>query len=129
MSTTGAHTHKFFAKRVAQREFTLYLSSIKACELGRLCEGLRAPESRELPLESDAAGVANDASGFVDALTASPAFADEVSRIEASSYSQDNPYQRLIDESRVRSIAAYLREESALMPNGVVLAVDENAEC
>jgi DGQHR domain-containing protein len=50
-----------------------------------------------------------------------------VSKIEADSYGDDNPYQRFIDDARVKSIAAYLQEDFALVPNGVVLVIAEDA--
>jgi DGQHR domain-containing protein len=128
MNNGKPQSHTFFSVRVIQRDFTLYLSSLKASDLHRLCEGLRPPESRELPLGNDVGQVTKDAAEFVAAVSASH-FAAEVSEIEADPYGEDNPYQRLIDEARVRSIAAYLREEFALMPNGVVLAVSEKTTC
>ena len=123
-------SHEFFSVPVKQRDFTLYLSSLKASDLHRLCEGLRSPESRERPLsgDSDAEQATKDASGFVRAVSSSR-FSREVSEIESTSYEDDNPYQRIIDEVRVRSIAAYLKQEFALMPNGVILAVGEQSTC
>lgn len=119
---------EFFSVPVKQRDFTLYLVSLKASDLPLLCEGLRSPESREPPLisVSDAEQATKDTSEFVKAVSSSR-FSREVSEIESTSYEDDNPYQRIIDETRVRSIAAYLKEEFALMPNGVILAVDEQS--
>lgn len=119
----------FFCKLVVQRDISFYLTSIKASDLERLCAGLRPPESRDVPIDSDASDSSVDAVRLVSSMTASPEFASEVSRIESESYTADNPYQRLIDEARVRNIAAYLKEESSLMPNGVVLALNEYASC
>ena len=81
MSNGNVQSFTFFSKRVVQRGFTLYLSSVKAGELERLCEGLRAPESLERPLDSEAVELTNDATDFVAAVMASSEFAAEVSRI------------------------------------------------
>lgn len=120
--------HAFYAVKVQQRDFVLYLSAVKGSDLSYLCEGLSSPESRERPVDGDASQMAVDAKEFVDAVSASE-FASEVERIEGESYGDDNPYQRLIDEARVKTIAAYLQEDFALVPNGVVLAVDEKVAC
>jgi DGQHR domain-containing protein len=128
MSNPPNRSHVFYAVKVKQRDFVIYLSQIKGADLFRLCEPLRSPDSREKPIGNEKEQVVNDAKGFVEAISTSE-FASEVSRIETESYGDDNPYQRFIDESRVTSIANYLKEEFALVPNSVVLAVGESVAC
>ena len=117
--------HTFYAVKCQQRDAVLFLTTIKGSDLENLCAGLRSPDFREQPISTDSNEVESSAKQFVDAVSSS-AFAAEVSSIEASSYSDENPYQRIIDEARVKSIAAYLQEDFALVPNGVVLAVGED---
>jgi DGQHR domain-containing protein len=127
MSDSKTNRHVFYAVKAQQRDFALYLTTVKGKALKGLCEGLRPPESREQPIGKDSAQIISGAKEFVEAVSTSE-FATEVSKIEADSYGDDNPYQRFIDEARVKSIAAYLQEDFALVPNGVVLVVAEDVE-
>lgn len=127
MSDSKKNRHVFYAVKARQRDFVLYLTTLKGEALKGLCEGLRSPESREQPIGKDSAQIISGAKEFVEAVSASE-FATEVSKIEADSYGDDNPYQRFIDDARVKSIAAYLQEDFALVPNGVVLVIVEDVE-
>ncbi len=110
-----------------QRDFTLYVAVIKAVDLVRLCAGLRYTKNQE----AESAFQQNDEPGDVKKLVSAlsdPAFAREVIAAQKDAYDEDLPYQRIYDEARARSIASYLREEDAMLPNGIILATGEDVE-
>lgn len=110
-----------------QREFTLYVAVIKAADLVRLCAGLRYSKAQEAESAFQQHDKPEDVKKLVSALS-DPAFAKEVIAAQKDAYDEDLPYQRIYDEARVRSIASYLREEDAMLPNGIILATGEDVE-
>jgi len=89
-----------------------------------LCGGLATSPSRST--SPDTIGVSNteDVKTLVAALELS-AFADEVAKVQGTTYQPEDPYQRLMDRSRAKAIAGYLQTEDALLPNGIILAANE----
>jgi DGQHR domain-containing protein len=106
----------FRALEVSQRDFTFYLAVIPAVDMLPLYAALRSEDVRPRPDFDDETGAE-----FVEAMEMSK-FAREVRRIQLDTYGEDEPFQRLIDERRIKDIGRYLLEESALLPNPVILA-------
>jgi len=115
---------------VTQRDITFYIASIKASDLFEICAGLRQDDFRDRLIEDGTSGDTADqaAKRFVDSISTS-SIAAEVKRIESDPYREDEPFQRLVDETRVRKIAAYLTEDFSLIPNSIILALRDSATC
>jgi DGQHR domain-containing protein len=125
------------AIRASQRGFMIYLTSLNASELLPLCRGLRENESSKMLLKLEESQEAQQEDGFIDAIQLSDFakaqllrsnFEEEVETIEHDSYNEDKPFQRLINDTRVNKIAAYLREDDSLLPNSVILATRDEVE-
>jgi DGQHR domain-containing protein len=115
--------------RVVQGDITFYLASLPAADLFQICAGLRQDTFRQrLIEESDGESADEEARHFVDSVSTS-VVASDVKRIESEPYEETEPFQRLIDETRVRKIATYLDEDFALIPNSIILAVRNSATC
>lgn len=110
-----------------QKEFTLYVAVIRATDLIQLCAGLRYTKIQESESAFQRHDDPEDVKKLVSALS-DPAFAKEVIAAQEDAYDEDLPYQRIYDEARARSIASYLQEEDAMLPNGIILATAEDAE-
>jgi len=129
-----AHKTEFYGIAVVQRDFCFYLAALPASEILPLCSGWRDNrDARSMLLRSENL---DEKSGekFVDAVQSSTfamaeldrkEFEEEADQIGQSSYEESKPFQRLINETRVNKIGAYLREEDALMPNPVILATQD----
>ena len=120
-------TKSFKVLPARQRDFTLYVAVISAADLSELCVGLRYTKAQatDSPLQQEEG--TQDFQKLVDALSGS-AFAQEVIAAQNNAYDEDLPYQRIYEEARVRSIANYLKEEDALLPNGIILATGQGTE-
>jgi DGQHR domain-containing protein len=112
---------------IRQRGTTFYSVVIKASDLVRLCAGLTdqpAIEQEDTLREQLSKA---EAEHVVTALS-SPAFAKEALEFQEQSYDECEPYQRLIDFARARSIASYAKEPDALLPNGIILATKSDVD-
>lgn len=112
---------------VQQKDVSFYLSTVRAEELAELCAGLRASPYREVSLDEIGVQKLEDARKLVRSLEDS-AFAKEVIAAQATSYDEEDPYQRILDKARVRDIARYLLEEDSILPNSIILAAREDVE-
>lgn len=131
MSNGGPHSLTLpTTLRVVQGDVTFYLASMKASDLFRVCAGLRQDTFRERLIDLDEVGAESDeeARKFVKSISTSAVAAD-VESVAATPYGEDDPFQRLIDETRVRKIAAYLTEDFALIPNSIILAIRDATDC
>jgi DGQHR domain-containing protein len=126
---------EFYAIAIEQRDFSFYIAALQAAQLLPLCSGWRDNGNFGTMLLRSERIDEDSALRFVDAVQTSDfaraelnkaEFEDEAEQIAQSSYEQTKPFQRLIDETRVNKIGAYLREEDALMPNPVILATRED---
>jgi DGQHR domain-containing protein len=116
-------TQSFSAIRVMQKDYVFYLSVLPVSTLVHLGAGLKA---------SGLAGAQGELSrqdqqALVDSLITSE-FAKEVEQLQAQTYDESDPFQRVIDETRIRAISAYLQEENALMANPIILASRDSTE-
>ncbi len=112
---------------IQQKDVTFYLSAISAKQLIELCSGLRVSPYRETSLDEIGVQKLDDAQKLVRSLGDS-AFAKEVMAAQATSYDEEDPYQRILDKARVKDIARYLLEEDSILPNSIILAVREEVE-
>lgn len=115
---------------MVQHDVTFYLTSLSASELFKICAGLRQKAFREqlIDVEETHGAADEEARKFVESISTS-VVAAEVRQVEAEPYGEDEPFQRLIDETRVRKISAYLEEDFALIPNSIILAVRDTTSC
>jgi DGQHR domain-containing protein len=113
--------------KVQQRDTTFYITRVAAKDFASLCSGLRASPYRETSLDEIGVHNPEDARQLVKALEDS-AFAKEVMALQATSYDEDDPYQRILDNARVKEIARYLSEEDSILPNSVILAAREDVQ-
>ena len=107
---------------VQQRDCTFYLAAIPTGELVNMCAGLQASPERSTSLENVGITGDADAKQLVASLSEST-FAREVIAAQSDPYEAEDPYQRLLDKTRVRAIARYLQQDETLLPNGIILAV------
>lgn len=112
---------------VRQRDISFYLSAIRAGQLAELCSGLRASPFREASFDEIGIQSPEDARKLVQSLEDS-IFTKEVIAEQATSYDEDDPYQRILDRARVKDIARYLLEEDSILPNNVILAAREEVK-
>ena len=112
---------------VKQKDVSFYLSTVHAKDLAELCSGLRASPYREVSLNEIGIQNLEDAQKLVRSLEDS-AFVKEVIAAQASSYDEEEPYQRILDKGRVRDIARYLLEEDSILPNSIILAAREEVK-
>jgi DGQHR domain-containing protein len=112
---------------VKQKGFTLYLAVVEANKLIELCAALRLSTANENDSGVKQFDSKEEAAKLVEALSKTD-FAKEVMASQEQTYDKDEPYQRILDEARARSIASYLREENAMLPNGVILATRDDVE-
>jgi|SRR5579863_906664 len=113
--------------QVQQRDITFYVTTVRASQLAQLCSGLRVSPYREASLDEIGVQKPEDARKLVKSLEDS-AFAKEVMAMQATSYDEDDPYQRILDKARVKDIAKYLLEEDSILPNSLILAAREDVE-
>jgi DGQHR domain-containing protein len=125
MSKQKTQQISFDAIKVSQGTFDFYLSVLSANIILPLCSTLR-DTGIELFSSDSELWQENDGLNFIKAVESSEfaktEFIKEVEQIQQESYDKDRPFQRIVDMARVQNIAAYLREEDALMPNPVILA-------
>ena len=112
---------------VQQKDVTFYLTTVRAKELSALCSGLRVSLYRETSPDEIGVQKLEDAKKLVRSLGDS-AFAREVMLAQATSYDEEDPYQRILDKARVRDIASYLLEEDSILPNSIILAGREDVK-
>jgi|GEM_PF-6033888 DGQHR domain len=120
------------ALRVAQRDVTFYLASIKTSDLFKLCSGLRQDSFRDRLIEDEdelSGGTPDETAKHFVAAVSTSAIAADVTKVESDPYSEDEPFQRLVEETRVRKIAGYLAEDFSLIPNSIILALRDSATC
>src|SRR5579872_144121 len=110
---------------VQQRDITFYITTVRASQLAELCSGLRVSPYREASVDEIGVQKPEDARKLVKSLEDS-AFAKEVMAMQATSYDEDDPYQRILDKARVKEIAKYLLEEDSILPNSIILAARED---
>ena len=111
----------FPAIAVKQKNYTFYISALPASRIVSFGKGLRREDFDAFDEQiSD-----DEGRNFVASVEASD-FMREAEVIQESSYDQEQPFQRIVDEARIRSIASYLLEENALLPNPVILATRES---
>lgn len=128
---------EIIAIRVSQGGFMYYLTALKASEILPLCKGLRENESSTLLLKLEEAQEAQQEDKFIEAIQASDfakaelersSLDEDVEKIQQDTYDKDRPFQRLIIQTKVNKIAAYLLEDDALMPNSVILATRDEVD-
>lgn len=114
----------FSAIDVTQGSSKFLLCSIPAGELIKLCGGLTSAPSRSTSPDGSEVEIKEDVKSLVRNLESS-AFSEEVNKVQAESYDEDDPYQRLLNRNRAKAISNYLQTEDALLPNGVILAAND----
>src|SRR5262245_1161854 len=112
---------------IQQKDVSFYLSTVRASQLAELCAGLRASPYREVSLDEIGIQKLDDARKLVRSLEDST-FAKEVITAQATSYDEEDPYQRILDKARIKDIARYLLEEDSILPNSIILAAREDVE-
>lgn len=110
-----------------QKGSVLYVAVIDAAQLIEICSGLRASTAQEATNGVRSFDTVEDSQRLAEALN-EPAFAKEVVFAQEDAYDDDQPYQRIFDEARVKNIASYLREEDAMLPNAIILATRDDVE-
>ena len=125
---SAEHSVTLTALAVQQRGFRFFSTVIKADRLGALCAGMTKPTTLEPENGlNDAELNSEDAAKLVKALN-EPKFTQEVADLQSEAYDELLPFQRLVDLSRVEGIASYLRQEEAMLPNGVILATRDDVD-
>ncbi len=126
-SSTKSSAGPFGVIEIAQKGSRFLVCSIAARDLSRLCGGLASSPARSTSPDSLGISNAKDIKALVTAVE-SPAFALEVSQLQADIYQAEDPYQRVLDRSRAKAISNYLKTEDALLPNGIILAANDGVD-
>lgn len=116
----------FNVRPVRQGHSTVYVGVVRAAALlplyGRMLR-------RENDAEPPAVDSEEELKSFA-AAAAAPSISDALEGLEIADapYSEADPFQRLVDETRVRKIARYLLSDGSMIPNAIILAIRDQAE-
>lgn len=119
------HSETFEAMVVTQKDFTFYLSALSAKRIIALGRGIQEEHRGEGVLDKTLNPEQSRA--IIEAIESSK-FASEVQAIADAGYTEEIPFQRFIDRTRVKELAAYLLEEDALIPNATILSARSETE-
>ncbi|HEX8236840.1 MAG TPA: DGQHR domain-containing protein [Abditibacteriaceae bacterium] len=114
------------ALQVRQPNATFYVASVKAADLMSICRPLKGPErKRGIEVTEEEQLTKTELKAFIQSLE-SPQFQTRSSEVLAQE--RQEPYQRFLDEKRSLAIASYLKEPDSLLPNSIILAVDNDLD-